>query len=78
MGKAEYQRIPVDVENATKAAQSAALLQADLGDLLRSENPLVSELALREVDVIVASRVRLERLAALLDELEASRGRAEL
>ena len=55
-----------DLENATKAAQTAALLAADLRDLIRSDNLLLAELALREAEVVGQLKVRLELLQALL------------
>lgn len=55
-----------DLENATKAAQTAALLAADLRELIRSDNLLLAELALREAEVVGQIKVRLEMLQALL------------
>lgn len=55
-----------DLENATKAAQTAALLSADLRELIRSDNLLLAELALREAEVVGQLKVRLEMLQALL------------
>lgn len=55
-----------DLENATKAAQTAALLAADLRELIRSDNLLLAELALREAEVVGHLKVRLEMLQALL------------
>ena len=55
-----------DLENATKAAQTAALLHADLAALVRSDNLLLSDIALAEVGIVYGLRVRLERLQANL------------
>jgi hypothetical protein len=55
-----------DREHATKAAQTAALLQQDLNELVRSENLLLSDFAMRELEAVRAVKTRLELLQALL------------
>lgn len=55
-----------DLENATKAAQTAALLQQDLNELVRSDNLLLSDFAMRELEALRGIRTRLELLQALL------------
>lgn len=55
-----------DLENATKAAQTAVLLQQDLNELVRSENLLLSDFAMRELEALRGIRTRLELLQALL------------
>ena len=62
-----------DLENATKAAQSAALLTDDLRALVRSDNPLLSDIALRELADVAALRTRLERLQANLEQMDGNR-----
>lgn len=60
-----------DLENATKAAQSAALLCKDLSELFKSDNLLLSELAFAELTLAANLRVRLERLQTHLKTMEA-------
>lgn len=55
-----------DLENATKAAQTAALLQQDLNELVRSDNLLLSDFAMRELEAVRDVKTRLELLQALL------------
>lgn len=55
-----------DLENATKAAQTAALLQQDLNELVRSDNLLLSDFAMRELESVRDVKTRLELLQALL------------
>lgn len=55
-----------DLENATKAAQTATLLQQDLNELVRSDNLLLSDFAMRELEALRGIRTRLELLQALL------------
>lgn len=56
-----------DLENATKAAQCAALLVADLRDLLKTENPLLADIALAEIESAAEIHRRLKRLQANLE-----------
>lgn len=62
-----------DLENATKAAQTAALLVADLKDLVRSDNLLLSDAALAELERAAEQLIRLERLKFALETLETPR-----
>lgn len=55
-----------DLENATKAAQTAALLQQDINELVRSDNLLLSDFAMRELEAVRDVKTRLELLQALL------------
>ena len=57
-----------DLENATKAAQTASLLQQDLNELVRSDNLLLSDFAMRELEALRGIRTRLELLQALLTQ----------
>lgn len=59
-----------DHENAAKAAQTAALLQQDLNELVRSENLLLSDFAMRELEAVRAVKTRLELLQVLLAEVQ--------
>jgi len=60
-----------DLENATKAAQCAALLVADLKDLVRSDNLLLSDAALADLAIVAAVHIRLQRLQDNLETMEA-------
>lgn len=62
-----------DLENATKAAQSAALLVADLKALVRSDNLMLSDAALAELERAMEQQIRLERLKFSLEATEATR-----
>lgn len=62
-----------DLENVTKAAQCAALLVADLKDLVRSDNLLLSDAALVELERAAEQQIRLERLKFSLETMEATR-----
>jgi hypothetical protein len=59
-----------DLENATKAAQGASLLVADLRALMASDNPLLSDMALNELGVAATLCGRLQRLQANLETME--------
>lgn len=61
-----------DIENATKAAQTASLLASDLRALVVSGNLLLSDIALAELVIVTALQTRLERLQANL--LSGNRG----
>lgn len=56
-----------DIENAKKAAQSAAFLCNDLQQLVGCLNRLVSDLALDELEIAAKLRTRLERLQSNLE-----------
>lgn len=59
-----------DLENATKAAQSAALLVGDLKDLVGSNNPLLSDAALAALEVATPLLMRLQRLQSNIEVME--------
>jgi hypothetical protein len=59
-----------DLENATKAAQGASLLVADLRALMASDNLLLSDIALNELGVASTLCGRLQRLQANLETME--------
>lgn len=63
-----------DLENATKAAQTASLLVADLRALMASENPLLSDIALNELGVVSVLCGRLQRLQSNLEQMDGSHG----
>lgn len=55
-----------DIENATKAAQCASLLCADLQALAKSDNLLLADLALHHLETTAKLRISLERIHANL------------
>lgn len=59
-----------DLENATKATQTAALLVSDLRALMASKNLLLSDIALNELGVVSLLCGRLQRLQANLEQME--------
>jgi len=59
-----------DLENATKAAQCAELLCGDLRELVKSENLLLSDVALAHLQTATRLRTDLERIAGLLKQME--------
>ena len=63
-----------DLENATKAAQAAALLVADLRALMASENLLLSDIALNELGVASLLCGRLQRLQSNLEQMDGNHG----
>lgn len=63
-----------DLENATKAAQTASLLASDLRALVLSGNLLLSDIALAELAIVTALQTRLERLQANLEQLDENHG----
>ena len=52
----------MDIENTTKAVQTADLLLADLQELNRGGNALVSLLVLSEIEKIAEVKARLESI----------------
>lgn len=58
-----------DLENATKAAQCAELLCQDLKMLAATDNLILSDVAMKELEIAAAMRIRLERLAANLKQM---------
>lgn len=59
-----------DLENATKAAQTAALLCSDLHELVKSENLLFSDIAIATEKLEQASEL-CQYLEQLQDKLKA-------
>ena len=59
-----------DIENATKAVQCAALLCADLYELVRSDNLLLSDIAMEHLADAQNLKARLERIASNLEQME--------
>lgn len=59
-----------DLENATKATQGAELLCNDLKALVRTNNLLLSDVALAELEIVAALHLRLQRLQANLETME--------
>lgn len=58
-----------DLEKATIAAQCAALLCQDLKALVVTDNLILSDVAVKELEIAAAQRIRLERLAANLKQM---------
>ncbi len=59
-----------DLENVTKAAQCAALLCSDLRALVCSDNLLLSDATLAELERVTALHIRLQRLQTNLETME--------
>lgn len=51
-----------DVENTTKAHHSAQFLVSELRELMKTDNLLLSELALRELEAAVDIEIHLKRI----------------
>ena len=64
----------LDLENTVKAAPTAALLADDLSALVRSDNLLLSDLAVIELGIVTRLRLRLERLQMNLQQMGAQNG----
>ena len=60
-----------DLEKATVAAQSAAFLCNDLKAMAVTDNLILSDVIVKEIEIAVAQRIRLERIAANLTQMEA-------
>ena len=60
---------PLDAESMTKALHSAQFLQSDLHQVLTRSNPLLSELVLRELDVVNDFVVRLQCIESVVRSL---------
>ena len=60
-----------DLENATKAAQCADLLCQDLKALAITDNLILHDAVIAELQIAAAQRIRLERIAANLKQMEA-------
>jgi predicted DNA binding CopG/RHH family protein len=59
-----------DQEHLTKASHSASFLVQDLSDLVKSTNPLMSDIALEILQQSTQVELRLKRLLALVDQPE--------
>ena len=70
LGISASRRDAANQENVIKAAQTASLLRDDLQALVRSENPLLSEIAMRELEIAAALANRLDRIEGLLSKGE--------
>lgn len=55
-----------DQENLTKAAQTAELLRQDLCELVKSENPFLSDIALELLESASAMEQRLKRMGTYI------------
>lgn len=60
-----------DHQKATTAARCANQLSHDLAELVRSDNPLLSDIALAELEIVSKLNIRLERLASHLARTQA-------
>lgn len=58
------------IENATKAAQCADLLCQDLRALAVTDNLILHDAVIAELQIAAAQRIRLERIAANLKQME--------
>ena len=54
-----------DKENVIKASQTANLLAQDLQSIVKSDDPLLSDLALELLEPVVRIEQRLKRVASL-------------
>lgn len=59
-----------DIENATKAAQCSDLLCQDLRALAITDNLILHDAVIAELQIAAAQRIRLERIAANLKQME--------
>lgn len=59
-----------DLENVTKASQTAQLLFSDLHDLVLSDNLILSDIALAEIEIVQTLRQRLDRLALNIEAMD--------
>lgn len=59
-----------DLENATIAAQCAELLCVNLRALATTDNLILSDAVMAELEIAAAQRIRLERIAANLKQME--------
>ena len=67
-----------DLENATKAAQCAALLCEDLRALVSADNLVLSDIALRHLGNAQTLSADLDRLAANLKKMDEAERRPRL
>lgn len=59
-----------DLENATVAVQCAELLCQDLKTMAVTDNLILSDVIMKELEIAVSQRIRLERIAANLKQME--------
>lgn len=58
-----------DLEKATVAAQCAVFLCNDLKAMAVTDNLILSDVIVKEIEIAVAQRIRLERIAANLTQM---------
>jgi len=58
----------MDIENATKAAQCAALLVSDVRALAASRDLLLSELGMETLELVVKIEQKLKRIESILTD----------
>jgi hypothetical protein len=61
-----------DLEKAIVAAQCAAFLCNDLKAMVVTDNLILSDVIVKELEIAVGQRIRLERIAANLKQMEAA------
>lgn len=54
----------IDIENATKALHSAGFLVKELQELMKTNTPFLSDLAMRDLEAAVAIETHLKRIVA--------------
>lgn len=59
-----------DLENAIKVAQCADLLCKDLQELAITDNLILSDVVMKELEIAAAMRIRMERIAANLKQMD--------
>lgn len=59
-----------NLEKATVAAQCSALLVQDLRALAVTDNLILADVILKEIEIAAAQQIRLERLAANLQHMK--------
>lgn len=59
-----------DLENAIKAAQGADLLCQDLRGLAITDNLILHDAVIAELQIAAAQRIRMERIVANLKQME--------
>lgn len=61
-----------DQENLVKSSQTANLLVQDLRDLVKSDNPLLTEIAIEILQQVVQIEQRLKRIESITRKEEKS------
>jgi hypothetical protein len=56
----------LDAEQSIKVLHSAQFLQSDLQALLKTPNPIVAELVLREIEVVISLIERMQYIEAMV------------